>query len=513
MDSVKVIAPFVFAGTVVLVIFLPKVLRYMVLRYRLRNFKGPRGLPILGNALQFGRDNAAYRKFIRHNAERFQENGSFLLYFGLLPVVFVYNAVDMEKILRNVKHDEKEFFYKMGLSPWLGDGLLLSAGSKWAARRKLLTPSLHFSILKKFLFVFNEQAQCLTEKICQLVDKPSVNLPPLISLCSLDVMSEIIIGLKLAAQEGGSSEYVEAVHRMSKIILERAMRPWCYSNFVFRQTPLGREHEECLRILHNTTKQVIHDRKLGIQEEGRKAVIIDDKSREVRKRRRLAFLDLLIEVQKQDPSLTDEGIQEEVDTFMFEGHDTVSTSLSMALYLIGRHPDVQKKIQKELEQVFGIDRERFVTSEDLQKLEYLSCVMKESQRLLTTVPTVGRTLKEDTRIGGIDVPKGTYISLSFHLLHRDPNEFPEPEKFDPDRFCPSNSEGRHNFAFIPFSAGHRNCIGQKFAIMEQKVILATILRKVEIKSLQEIAEMRFAAELVLRSVDGVKVTFTRRLLH
>ncbi|KAJ8027005.1 Cytochrome P450 4V2 [Holothuria leucospilota] len=196
---------------------------------------------------------------------------------------------------------------------------------------------------------------------------------------------------------------------------------------------------------------------------------------------------------------------------MFEGHDTVSTSLTMALYLIGRHPKVQKKIQEELHRIFGNDRDRYMTSEDLQQLEYLSCVMKESQRLLTTVPVIGRDLKEDTRIGGIDVPKGTYVSLALDLLHRDPNQFPEPEKFDPDRFLPSNSEGRHNFAFIPFSAGHRNCIGQKFASMEQKVVLATLLRKVEIKSSQKIDETRIVGELVLRPLDGVNVTFTRIL--
>ncbi|KAJ8027006.1 Cytochrome P450 4c3 [Holothuria leucospilota] len=365
----------------------------------------------------------------------------------------------MLKILRNIKHDGKGYFYKTCVSPWLGDGLLVSEGSKWATRRKLLTPSFHFAILEKFLIVFNEQAQCLTEKISLLADTPSVNLPPLISLCSLDIMSETIMGLRLAAQEGGSSEYVEAVHRMSKIIMERTRKPWYWSNFIFRRTQLGKAHEKCLRILHNTTKQVIHERKLEIQERGRTDFFVDDKSRDVRNRRRLAFLDLLIEVQKQDPSLTDEGIQEEVDTFMFEGHDTVSTSLTMALYLIGRHPKVQEKIQEELHRVFGNDRDRYMTSEDLQQLEYLSCVMKESQRLLTTVPAIGRDLEEDTRIGGIDVPKGTHVTLGLYLLHRDPNQFPEPEKFDPDRFLPSNSEGRHNFAFIPFSAGHRNCIG------------------------------------------------------
>ncbi|KAJ8040041.1 Cytochrome P450 4V2 [Holothuria leucospilota] len=509
MDSVKAALPFVVASIAGLIIFFPAVLRYLVVRYRLRNFKGPRGLPIIGNVLQFGPDNVSFLKAFMENAEIYRENGSFLVYFGFTPIVVVYNAVDLERILRNVKHDEKGYFYKLS-APWLKDGLLLSKGSKWITRRKLLTPSFHFSILKKFLVILNEQAQCLTDKICESEDKPSVNLPSLLSLCSLDIMCETIMGRRLGAQSGESCEYVEALHRIGAIINERSRKPWYNNNFIYGLSPLGKKQDECLKILHGTTKQVINDRNFEIQIEGSRDVTIDDKSREVRKRRRLAFLDLLIEVQKQDPSFTDEGIQEEVDTFMFEGHDTVAASLTMALYLIGRHPKVQAKVQEELERVFGDDRERFVTSDNLQELEYLSCVMKESQRLLTPVPFVGRDLAEDTRIGGIEIPKGTNILMSLIMLHRDPKQFPEPEKFDPDRFLPANSEGRHNFAYLPFSAGHRNCIGQKFAVMEQKVILATVLRKFEISSLQTLDELKLSSELVLRAVDGVQVKFTQR---
>ncbi|KAJ8024059.1 Cytochrome P450 4V2 [Holothuria leucospilota] len=440
---------------------------------------------------------------VENNERRRQTDNSLVLE----ETAVLYSVL---KVLRNTKHDEKGFFYKQYLSPWLGDGLLISKGSKWNTRRKLLTPSFHFSILKKFLVVLNEQAQCLADKLCELEDEPSVNLPNLISLCSLDIICETIMGKRLGAQKGESCEYVEAVHRMSSITIERFRNPLYWSKLIFNLSSLGKDQARCLQILHSTTKQVIKDRKSEIETKGEHDVTIDDKSREVRKRRRLAFLDLLIEVQKQDPSFTDEGIQEEVDTFMFEGHDTVSTSLIMAMYLIGRHPKVQKKIQEELERVFGNDRERFLTSDDLQQLEYLSCVMKESQRLLPPVPFVGRDLEEDTRIGGIDVPKGTNISLAFFMLHRDPKQFPKPEKFDPDRFLPANSEGRHNFAYLPFSAGHRNCIGQKFAAMEQKVILATLLRKVEIRSLQKLDEMQFAGELVLRSIDGVHVKIARR---
>ncbi|KAJ8024061.1 Cytochrome P450 4V2 [Holothuria leucospilota] len=508
MDWLKIILFYI--AIICSTLFVPALLRYFILRYRLRNFKGPKGLPFLGNVLQSGKKNAPYFKFMCNLAEEFRENGSFLRYLGLSPFITVYNADDMERVLCSMKHDDKGFFYTSFASPWLGDGLLLSKGHKWASRRKLLTPSFHFSILKKFLVVFNEQAELLTTKLCGLSDQPSVNLPPLLSLCTLDIMCETIMGFRLGAQKGEGSTYVDAVHSMGKTLTHRFRKPWYWSDFIFRRTQLGKEHDKCLKILHDTTKKVINDRKFEKQKEGLKDVVIDDESQKVRERRRLAFLDLLIEIQRQDPSFTDNDIQEEVDTFMFEGHDTVSTSLIMALFLIGRHPDVQKKIQEEFNHVFGNDRERFVASDDLPKLEYLSCVMKESQRLLTTVPNVNRDLGEDTIIGGITVPKGTHLSLGFFFLHRDPKHFPNPEKFDPDRFLPANCNGRHNFAFIPFSAGHRNCIGQRFAIMEQKVILATLLRKIEVTSLQTIDELQLAAEGILRALNGVHVNLVLR---
>ncbi|KAJ8019774.1 Cytochrome P450 4V2 [Holothuria leucospilota] len=195
---------------------------------------------------------------------------------------------------------------------------------------------------------------------------------------------------------------------------------------------------------------------------------------------------------------------------MFAGHDTVSSATTFALYLIGRHPEVQHKLHEELNQVFGSDRDRPVTPDDIQRLEYLSCVVKESLRLLPSAPLLGREIEEDVNMCGTTIPKGTTVFIGIFWLHRDPKQFPDPEKFDPDRFLSHNMKGRHNFAFIPFSAGHRNCIGQKFALMEEKVILATILRKLNVTSLQSISELGLTYELVLRSTEGIKVKLSIR---
>lgn len=313
------------------------------------------------------------------------------------------------------------------------------------------------------------------------------------------------MGVDLRSQTGQGKEYMQAMHRLGELFTERLQYPWYWNDNIYEWTPRGRQWMKDLKILHGTTKKIIKDRKKELDEERDHDVIIDDMSQVVRKRRKLAFLDLLIEAQRQHGDLTDEGIQEEVDTFMFEGHDTVSSTVAFAFYLLARNPHIQERVHEELDQVFGNDPDITITMDDLQKLEYMNCVMKECQRVLTTVPYVGRTLESDKHMCGTVLPKGTAMFLGFYWLHRDPKYFPNPDKFDPDRFLPENCDDRPKFAFLPFSAGHRNCIGQKFALMEQKSMMASVLRKVRFSTTQGFDELGLVNELVLRASKGVHV--------
>nr|XP_054759898.1 cytochrome P450 4c3-like [Lytechinus pictus] len=131
-------------------------------------------------------------------------------------------------------------------------------------------------------------------------------------------------------------------------------------------------------------------------------------------------------------------------------------------------------------------------------MSYVNCVVKESLRLMPTVPGIVRNLEDDIIVDGKVVPKGTSIFVNIVGVHRDPEQFPDPARFDPDRFLPDNSAKRHPFAFIPFSAGPRNCIGQRFAMMEVKVIL----RKFSIKSLQTLDEAKPGAQITIKPTDG-----------
>ena len=124
------------------------------------------------------------------------------------------------------------------------------------------------------------------------------------------------------------------------------------------------------------------------------------------------------------------------------------------------HPEVQRKCQEELQTIFG-DDPRAATSQDLANMRYIEMCLKESLRLFQSVPIMSRTLGEDVVIHDRVIPVGTNCILLSFLLHRDPTVFKDPDTFDPDRFLPENCAKRNPYAYVPFSAGPRNCIGQK----------------------------------------------------
>ncbi|GFY38003.1 cytochrome P450 4c3 [Trichonephila inaurata madagascariensis] len=169
--------------------------------------------------------------------------------------------------------------------------------------------------------------------------------------------------------------------------------------------------------------------------------------------------------------------------FPSQGYETVAMSTTWALFLIGLHPDVQKKLHEEIDKVFGDDIDRDATEDDLNHLNYLNCVLMESSRIYPVIPMFGREALEDTVICGHTIPKGASCFVMTYFLHRDENVFPDPEKFDPDRFSPENSIKIPECAYTLFSAGPRNCIGQRYAWIEIKALMSSILRNFTVESL------------------------------
>ncbi|KAK5926281.1 hypothetical protein CgunFtcFv8_021865 [Champsocephalus gunnari] len=461
--------------------------------------------PIIGNALMFKNNPGDFFGQIQDFVQEFSDAPLFKIWIGTLPCVILFHAENVETVLTNAVHMEKSYVYTF-LHPWLGTGLLTSTGPKWRQRRKMLTPTFHFSILTEFLEVMNEQAEILVEKLEKQAGKGPFNCFNHITLCALDIICETAMGKKIHAQSNSDSEYVKSVYKMSDIISRRQRTPWFWPNFVYNYFGDGREHDRTLKVLHSFTNKVIHERS-----EKMSHIKSDNDSDKGTKRRR-AFLDMLLMTTDEDGNrMNNQEIQEEVDTFMFEGHDTTAASMNWAVHLLGAHPEAHSRVQQELQEVFGTSN-RPANMEDLKKLKYLECVIKEALRLFPSVPFFARNIGEDCHINGFKVPKGANAIVLTYALHRDRRYFPEPEEFRPERFMPENAVGRPPYAYIPFSAGLRNCIGQRFALMEEKVVLAAILRNFSVEASQKREDLRPLGELILRPEKGITIKLEKRIV-
>jgi len=470
----------------------------------------PAPWPLIGNAMEFPFNSDDMFRFLIDYLDEWRVKHPILRFWaGPFPIFMIYTAEAAEALLASNKLIDKCREYQY-LHPWLNTGLLTSSGPKWHLRRKMLTPAFHFKILEDFIDIFNEQSRVLVQKLVtcpQVTSRQGFNIFPFVARCTLDIICDTAMGRHIDAQSHDNSDYVQAVSTISRIIQTRQARPWLQLELLFNLTQLSRDQKKCLQILHGFTNRVIQERKA--EHRAQKANTqppkdVSDHDTLLTKKPRLAFLDLLINASCDGEFLSDEDIREEVDTFMFEGHDTTAAAVSWCLHLIGSDRRVQDRLSEELYRVFG-DSDRPVTMNDLLHLKYLECCIKEALRLYPSVPMLGRTLSQNVTLHGYVLPAGTTVALVSYALHRDPTHFPDPERFDPDRFQPENTRGRHPYCYVPFSAGPRNCIGQKFAMMEEKVVLATVLRHFDFESLDKREEMVLLGELVLRPRDGVNV--------
>ncbi|KAJ6637025.1 Cytochrome P450 4C1 [Pseudolycoriella hygida] len=422
-------------------------------------------------------------------------------WIGFKPEINIRKAEYIEKVINANKNMQKGFVYDY-VKIWLGDGLLISTGDKWHKHRKIITPTFHFSILESFCEIFAEKSKILVDQLSRHAESGAlINIHRYITRAALDIISESAMGIKIDCQRQQENEYVNAVYDISELIMHRILRPYLALDIIYRNTSAGKKFKKCLDILHTFTKQVISNRK-ALREQNR--------HNGVSPKKRQAFLDLLLDANERENLLNDEEIREEVDTFMFEGHDTTAAGISWTLYVLGLNPNVQQLVFEEIEHIFnGSDRP--ATLADLNEMKYLERVIKEAMRLYPPVPMFARILSEDVQLDQYTVPKGTMVTIGIYHLHRDARYFPDPEKFDPDRFLPENTAARHPYAYIPFSAGPRNCVGQKFAMYEEKSVLSSIIRNYKVTSVEKRDEISLIAELILRTQDGINVKLERRV--
>ena len=200
-------------------------------------------------------------------------------------------------------------------------------------------------------------------------------------------------------------------------------------------------------------------------------------------------------------------IRQQLDTFAFAGHDTSSCSLRNILFLIAVHPKVQETLHAEIDALSGAEKS-YVTPDVMNGLTYLDAVIKESLRIMPPVSLIGREIVSELSVGGFVLPVGCNVFFHLYQLHRDPEQFRNPNEFIPERFFDSE---RHPFAFIPFSSGLRNCIGKRFGMYELKIFLIKILSKFELSSRTKFEDVRYSQGMTLQISNRIDMEFKSRI--
>jgi cytochrome P450 len=205
-------------------------------------------------------------------------------------------------------------------------------------------------------------------------------------------------------------------------------------------------------------------------------------------------------------SMTDEQLRDEAMTLFLAGHETTSNALTWTWYLLSQHPAVERRLHDEVDRVLGIRR---ATADDLASLPYTRMVLTESMRLYPPAYAIGRKTLEDYEVAGVVIPRGTLVVVSPLVTQRDARWFPDPERFDPERWTPEAQAARPKFSYFPFGGGTRMCIGDQFAWTEGMLLLATLAQRwrAELAAGQRVA---MKPMITLRPRYGMRMVVRRR---
>ncbi|XP_073832999.1 cytochrome P450 4g1-like isoform X2 [Musca autumnalis] len=455
--------------------------------YRLTaNIPTPRRLPVIGHGyMAFNLTNAE----IMALALKYIDTPGAIIRGILGPIIAValWNPIDIEVVLSTSSHLEKSPEYNY-FRPWFGNGILISTGQHWRHHRKMIAPTFHQAILKSFLPTFVEHSKRVSERMSREMGK-EFDAHKYLSQVTVEILLSTVMGVKKLPHPDKCLEYAEAVVDMCDIIQKRHLKFYYRLDSMFRFSKLYQKSHKLLNTIHKMTRQVVTERQKNFnadasaimendkevaerKEETKKAVGLRDDLDEIDEsdvgaKKRLALLDAMMEM-SSDPKMewTEKDVIDEVNTIMFEGHDTTSAASSFVLCILGIYQEMQDKVLAEQKAIFGDNFLRDCTFADTMEMKYLERVIMETLRLYPPVPLIARRAEHDIKLpsGPYSIPKGTTIVIMQYAVHRDPKSYPNPDKFDPDNFLPERMAKRHYYSFIPFSAGPRSCVGRKYAM-------------------------------------------------
>ena len=337
-----------------------------------------------------------------------------------------------------------------------GDSLFVLPNEQWRPRKRALQPVFTKQNVRKFGGHMSRAAQTFVDR---WRDGGEVDLDVECRRVAMRSLGRSVLGIDLNER---AEVIAEHMHVASSYTADRALRPVRAPRWL--PTPARRRARAAVASMREVTDEILRACRA-------------DPTRDA------PLVHALIAATDPETgqSLSDNDISNDLLIFMLAGHDTTATALTYALWVLGHHPDVQERVAAEAAAIG--DRE--LTPEDVPRLGYTVQVLHEALRLCPPAAGVARLALRDIAVGGYRVKAGSLMAVGIYALHRDPALWEDPLVFDPDRFSPENSKDRDRWQFIPFLAGGRSCIGEHFARLEITLALGTIVRAMEIHSLDK----------------------------
>jgi cytochrome P450 len=382
----------------------------------------------------------------------------------------------------NHRNYRKSADYKI-FARLLGQGLVTSEGALWLSQRRLMQPMFHRQRIAAFVAMMTECTLEMLERWQSLAERgEAFDATAEMMRLTLHIVGRALLTMDLTSQ-------ADSIGRNMAIANERFGQADIGMLASWLPTPTNIRFRNAV----GTLRQIVFD-------------IIARRRREDRDYGDLLSMLLAVRDEETGASMNDEQLRDEVLTLILAGHETTATALSWTWYLLSQHPEVEYKLNAELDAVLG---GRAPTTGDLANLNYTGMVIDEAMRLYPPVWAIGREAIEDDEIMGCRIPKGSNVMASQWLAHRHPAFWENPDVFDPERFSAQRAAGRPRYAYFPFGGGPRMCIGNIFALTEAQLVLATVAQRYRLK-LAPNHPIELHPLITLRPLHGVKVVLEQR---
>ena len=439
--------------------------------------RGRPGLPLLGNILDFRRDTLA---FLLANAE---EHGDVSLYrLGRDDVYLLSHPDHVKDVLVTSQHSFVKGKGVQWAKLFLGEGLLTSEGEFHTRQRRLAQPAFHRQRIAAYARAMVDHAAECRDRLA-----PGAAVDMHAEMMSLT----LAVAAKTLFDADVRTEAPEIAESLGVIIgfFPRFALPFAGA---LQALPLpgNARFARAVALLDGVVYRMIAERRASGEDRGDL----------------LSMLLLSHDVEGDGTGMTDRQLRDEVMTILLAGHETTANALTWTWYLLARNPEAEARLHAEVDRVLG---GRAPVADDVPALGAVERVLAESMRLFPPAWGIGRRALAAHDVGGYTIPAGGLVAMSPYVVHRDPRWWPDPLRFDPDRFTPEARATRPRFAYFPFGGGARQCIGESFAWMEGVLLVATLAQRLRF-ALVPGARIEPQALITLRPRHGMPMTVAAR---